>query len=183
MASATDPGSDNRVIRLSELKTKGPTRFALQPDAAELGQIAGELGILGLKKLRFAGTLTPMGRQDWQLDAELGATVVQSCVVTLEPVTTRIEEPVTRRYLADFEFPEEDEAEMPEDEEAEPLPAVLDLGEVMREALALALPPFPRAEGVELGEAVFTEPGADPLTEEKVKPFAGLAELKKKMEE
>ena len=72
---------------------------------------------------------------------------------------------------------------MPEDDEAEPLPAVLDLSEVMQEALALALPAFPRAEGVELGEAVYTEPGAEPMTEEKVKPFAGLAALKKRMEE
>lgn len=183
MAAATDPAGEPRVIRLSDLKTSHPTRFALQPDAGELGRISEALGLMGLRKLRFSGTLRPLGRQDWQLEAELGATVVQSCVVTLEPVTTRIEEPVTRRYLADFAFPDEEEAQMPEDDDTEPLPAALDLGEVMREALALALPAFPRAEGVELGEAVYTEPGAEPLTEEKVKPFAGLADLKKRMEE
>ena len=43
----------------------------------------------------------------------------------------------------------------------EPLPQALDLGEVMVEALALALPPYPRAPGVELGEVVATEPGAE----------------------
>ncbi|WP_254695474.1 DUF177 domain-containing protein [Oceanicola sp. D3] len=171
------------MIRLSDLPVKRPTRFALEPEQGELAKIADGLGLLGLRKMRFAGTLSPMGRQDWALEADLGATVVQSCVVTLEPVTTRIEEKVVRRYLAEFSFPEEEEAEMGEDDEAEPLPAVLDLTEVMREALALALPAFPRAEGVELGEAVFTEPGAEPMTEEKVKPFAGLAELKKRMEE
>ncbi|SIN92334.1 YceD family protein [Vannielia litorea] len=171
------------MFRLSELTTAKPTTFELVPEAAALGRMADALGILGLRKLRFKGRLTPVGKQDWRLDAELGATVVQPCVVTLDPVTTRIEEPVTRRYLADFSFPEDDEVEMPEDDEAEPLPAVLDLGEVMQEALALALPAFPRAEGVELGEAVFTEPGAEPLTEESVKPFAGLADLKKRMED
>ncbi|MCO6382167.1 MAG: DUF177 domain-containing protein [Vannielia sp.] len=171
------------VIRLSDLGTGQPTAFERVPDAGELDRIGTALGLLALRKLRFAGTLTPVGKQDWRLDGALGATVVQSCVVTLEPVTTRIEEKVVRRYLADFTFPDEDEAEMPEDDEAEPLPANVDLDEVMQEALALALPAFPRAEGVELGEAVFTEPGAEPMTEEKVKPFAGLAELKKRMEE
>ncbi|WP_244867473.1 YceD family protein [Vannielia litorea] len=183
MASDPDTSGHSHVMRLSELTTKRPTRFELVPGTGDLARLVEALGVLGLRKLRFAGTLTPMGRQDWRLEGELGATVVQNCVVTLEPVTTRIEEPVVRRYLADFTFPEEEESEMPEDDEAEPLPAVLDLSEVMQEALALALPAFPRAEGVELGEAVYTEPGAEPMTEEKVKPFAGLAALKKRMEE
>ena len=44
-------------------------------------------------------------------------------------------------------------------------------------ALALALPLYPRAAGVELGEAVFTEPGLAPLREGDLKPFAALAGL------
>ena len=49
------------------------------------------------------------------------------------------------------------------------------------EALALALPDFPRAEGVELGPAVFTEPGATPMTDEAAKPLAGLADLRDRL--
>jgi len=56
----------------------------------------------------------------------------------------------------------------------------LDLEEVMAEALALALPLYPRAEGVDLGEAVYTEPGKRPMSDEEAKPLAGLAELLKK---
>ncbi len=78
--------------------------------------------------------------RDWRLEAKLGATVVQPCVVTAEPVTTRIDDPVTRRYLAQMPEPQGDEVEMPEDDSAEPLPDVLDLSAVMAEALALALP-------------------------------------------
>jgi hypothetical protein len=44
-----------------------------------------------VRKLRFIGTLEPEGAQDWRLTADLGATVVQPCVVTLAPVTTRLE--------------------------------------------------------------------------------------------
>lgn len=159
------------VIRLGEQRQVTP--FEIAPEAEGRAAVAEELGIPGVRKLRFAGRLVPEGRRDWRLEAELGATVVQDCVVTLEPVTTRIDEAVLRRYLADLPEPEPGESEVPEDD-VEPLPQALDLGEVMVEALALALPPYPRAPGVELGEVVATEPGAEPLTEERAKPFAGL---------
>lgn len=161
------------VIRLAEASQRQPTTFDLQPSGEEREAVAAELGIPGVRKLRFAGRLVPEGRQDWRLEGELGATVVQDCVVTLEPVTTRIDEPVLRRYLAGLPEPEPGEVEMPADE-VEELPQALDLAEVMVEALALALPPYPRAEGVELAETVATEPGAEPLTEERAKPFAAL---------
>ncbi len=47
--------------------------------------------------------------------------------------------------------PTDDEAEMPEDDTAEPLPEVIDPGAVMFEALALALPDYPRAPKAETG--------------------------------
>ena len=154
-----------------------------RPDADERASLAEELGLLGLRKLAFTGQLTPDGARDWRLDARLGATVVQPCVVTLAPVTTRIDEDVIRRYLAEMpDLPAGDEIEMPEDETAEPLPASLDLKTVMREALALALPDFPRAEDAPAGDMSVTRPGSEPLSDDDVKPFAALKSLRKKLE-
>jgi uncharacterized metal-binding protein YceD (DUF177 family) len=107
--------------------------------------------------------------------------VVQPCVVTLEPVVTRLEEDVARNWVSDFEVPEAEEVEIPEAVEDEPLGAEIDLGAVMVEALALALPAFPRAEGAELSESAFTEPGQKPMTDEDARPFAGLAALRDKL--
>ena len=87
----------------------------------------------------------------------------------------------TRRYLADMKVPEGDEVEMPEDDTSEPLPEVIDLSEVAAEALALALPEYPRAPGAELGEAVHAAPGVAPLTDAALKPFAGLASLAERL--
>jgi uncharacterized metal-binding protein YceD (DUF177 family) len=139
------------------------------------------LGIRAIRKLRFDARLSPRGKRDWVLRADLGATVVQDCVATLAPVTTRIDEPVTRCYLSDYETPEAGEIEMPEDDTAEPLPDTLDLFEVLHEALALALPPFPRAEGVDPAQTAFTEPGKTPMTDDEARPFAGLAGLRDKL--
>lgn len=170
-------------IDMRRLSARAALPFELIPNADICTQIAARLDLLALRKLRFTGTLRPEGKKDWLLEAQLGATVVQPCVVTLAPVTTRIEEPLHRRYLAEMPaLPDGEEVEMPEDDSAEPLPVTLDLSDVMEEALALALPQYPRADEAELGEAVYTEPGAQPLREADVKPFAGLAELKKRME-
>ncbi|WP_246082401.1 YceD family protein [Rubellimicrobium rubrum] len=170
-------------VRLSDPGQRQAIPFSLNPEAEDRARIARYLGIPGLRKLRFAGRLTPQGRQDWRLEADLGATAIQECVVTLAPVTSRVDEHVVRRYLADVTPPDTGESEMPDDDTIEELPQSLDLVEVMAEALALALPPYPRAEGVELGEVVITAPGSQPMTEEKAKPFAALRDALKPREE
>ncbi|MBF9036591.1 DUF177 domain-containing protein [Rhodobacterales bacterium HKCCE2091] len=134
-------------------------------------------GLLGLTDLSLAGTVRTEGR-DVMLEATLAATVIQPCVVTLEPVTTRIEAEVRRHYTEDMPEPDGEETEMPEDDTLEPLSGQVDLGAVMAEALVLNLPLYPRAEGVEF------EGGEDPDDTEDTppeKPFAGLAGLRDKL--
>ncbi|WP_373635466.1 DUF177 domain-containing protein [Yoonia sp. SS1-5] len=169
-------------LRLSDLTTRRATDFALIPTAEERRAVADTLGIVGVRKLRLSGKIEPLGSRDWTLTAMLGATVVQDCVVTLEPVTTRLDEPVHRSYLAELPDIDAAEVEMPEDDTAEALPETLDLGQVMIEALSLALPLYPRKDGADLGEAVFTAPGSTPMTDEDAKPFAGLEALRDQLQ-
>ncbi|HEY0213628.1 MAG TPA: DUF177 domain-containing protein [Paenirhodobacter sp.] len=164
-------------IRIADLGARKPTRFDLKPDAATRAAVAVWAGITAVPALRFRGTLTPRGRSDWVLDAELDARVEQPCVVTLAPVRTELRETVTRRYLADMPVPEGEEVEMPEDDTAEALPATVDLAAVALEALELALPQYPRADGAEMGAQVFAQPGIAPLSDEDIHPFAGLRDL------
>ncbi len=171
------------AIRVADLKGSRPTGFVLSPDASARAAIAEDLGILNVRKLRFEGDIAADGNQDWKLTGNLGATVVQPCVVTLDPVTTRIDVVVTRRFLADMPEvdPEEEEIEMFDDDSIEPLSNEIDAAAVMVEALALHLPLYPRKDGAELGAAVFTEPGQKPMLDEDAKPFAGLAGLRDKL--
>ena len=167
-------------IRLSEL-TK-PTQFDLAPDNEARVAIADRLEITAIKKLRFSGALTPEGDSDWRLEAMLGATVIQPCVSTLDPVTTRLDEKIVRRYLSDPpQLPEGDEIEMPEDETIEPLPDTLDLDAVMEEALALSLPIWPRAAGVDPVDMRVSAPGVVPLSDDDAKPFSSLNSIRDRL--
>ena len=170
------------ALRVADLSQKAENGFALRPGPDRLADIAKELELSALRKLSFEGRVKPLGTSDWVLEARLGATVVQPCVVTLEPVTTRIDVDVTRQYLRDYKEPEEPEAEMPEDDTTEALGAWIDPGVVMLEALALAVPDYPRKDDASLGQMVYTKPGEVPMTDEDARPFAGLADLKSKLE-
>lgn len=170
------------ILRLADLASGRSTPFELMPNGPERIAIAASLGIIGIKKLKLTGEISPSGRTDWDLRANLGATIVQECVVTLNPVTTRIDEDVRRTYKVDVEEPEDDEVEMTLDENVEPLPANIDLYSVMIEALSLAMPAYPRAEGAELGDAVFSDRGIAPMSDDDAKPFAGLKGLRKALE-
>jgi uncharacterized metal-binding protein YceD (DUF177 family) len=103
--------------------------------------------------------------------------VVQTCVVTLEPVTTRVDQAVRRRFLPHAAARAAELVVDPEeDDEVEPLGERIDLGLVAVEALALALPAYPRKEGAVLGPVA-----TDEIAEDEPKPFAALAALRGKM--
>ncbi|PJF10910.1 DUF177 domain-containing protein [Pseudorhodobacter sp. MZDSW-24AT] len=168
-------------LRSGALSMRKPTRFALSPEPAQRQAIAEDLGLLAVRTFHFKGELRPAPNRDFVLEAELEAEIEQPCVVTLAPVPAKIRETVTRRFVADWVEPSGDEVEMPEDDSAEPIPEVIDVGAVALEALVLALPQYPRAPGAELGELVATPPGAEPLRDVDLKPFASLAALKDKL--
>ncbi|SER96943.1 Uncharacterized metal-binding protein YceD, DUF177 family [Tranquillimonas rosea] len=172
-------------VALGDLSARAARDIAVAPDAEARTALAQDLGIRSIRKLRLDGRLAPTGRDDWRFVGTLGATVVQECVVTLEPVTTRIDEPVERLFTTQriLDETEEGEVEMPEDTAPEPLTDPIDLGAVMAEELSLALPPFPRAPEAELGEKIAGPPDTEPLRDEDTKPFAGLAGLRDKLDD
>lgn len=171
------PPSDTS-LRVSSLSQTGPTPFSLRPNARVLASLAEELGITSIRKLSFEGSLKPFGDSDWQLKARLGATLIQPCVATLEPVTTRIDADILRIFVTDYTEAEAPEIEMPEDDTIEPLGTWIDPAIIMKEALALALPEYPRKDEAQTETVRVTEPGKKPMTDEEARPFAGLAALK-----
>jgi hypothetical protein len=162
----------------------------LSADEGQRKATAKLLKIIAVDALDAEITLEPRGARVI-VGGLVRAKVRQACVVTLEPVEQRVEEPV------DFVFAPEEEAAEAERrvhaaaEKAEregkledlaelfasnnlPDPIIngeIDLGHVVAETLAVGLDPYPRKEG-----AVFEQPAA---SIGETSPFAALGKLKR----
>lgn len=177
----TQAAPSPHAIRVADLSPK-PRHFRLVPERDALEAMAKELGLIGLRKVSFEGKLAPAGKRDWQLSATLGATVEQECTVTLGLVRTRIDAAVDRRFVADFAVSEAPESEMPEDDSIEALGDWVDPAAILIEALSLEIPDYPRAPEADFEGKQVAEQGVTPLTDEALKPFAGLAALRDKLQ-
>ena len=156
----TQDFNDITTIPVSRLSANQSYSFSLKLSDEARTEMAKTLDLLALKKPSLIGTLKPHGADDWLLEARLGATVQQACVVTLAPVTARIEERVERLFRAgpclDFDDLEEDaEVEMPEDDRAEPLENTINLAAVFqRGACRWPCRPIRAPKGASLSKAL-----------------------------
>jgi uncharacterized metal-binding protein YceD (DUF177 family) len=165
----------SRPLSLRRLPRADTHRFAHTATPEERSAVADVLDALDVPKLRIEGQVAPSGKEGWHLSAQITATAIQSCVVTLEPVATKLSEKIER----DFQ-PDASDALGPDgDDSVDPLTDSLDLGLIAMEALALALPDYPRKAGIDLADLVPEDP---PEPEEKPNPFAALASLRDKLD-
>lgn len=157
-----------------------PLHFTFAPDAAARATIAAHLGLISLEHLVLKGVFTPEGRGDVVLRADLSAQITQACTITLAPVPAEIHSHIARDYLRDYTETTALETELgPEDQE--PLPESFDVAAIAIEELTLSLPLYPRAKGASLGPILAAPAGAAPMTDEALRPFAGLATLAEAM--
>lgn len=174
----TDPFSHR--LRVAHLNPRQLTPIDLSPDKQARRAIADDLGIIALPALRLTGDLRAGGSDSWVFEGRIEARAVQECVATLAPVETDITESIRRVFSPHQHQPEEAEIEMPDDE-IEPLGLFIDMGAIATEALALALPAWPRAADTAphapetQGPATGDQPAAD--DDDQRRPFAGLADL------
>lgn len=166
-----------RMVAVAKIGDGGLAQ-SVTAQAAEFPAIASYLELAGVKSLTAEIALERWRGKGIRLTGTLTANVVQSCVVTLDPVDAHVEAAFERRFLPPEKLHKEveDESEVFVDPTAEdppePLGREIDLGEVLIEELALNLDPYPRKPGVAFQGEAHAEPSS--------KPFAVLAKLKPK---
>lgn len=169
-------------LRIADLPKASRKKFEVNFNDNDVLVVAETLSAVSVRKMRITGELEPLGKNDWHLSAKVGATVTQSCVVSNDPVQTRVDVPVSITYVSGYNFGQDDDTDENElDDTTEPLPTEINLADIAIEAVALAIPDYPRADNVELEQQVFSEPGTKAMTDEDAKPFASLAGLKDKL--
>jgi hypothetical protein len=149
----------------------------LVADAATRAAIAAVAGLRDLPRLAASFDVARHGN-GLRVEGEVSATVVQSCVVTLEPIVNEVCEPIDLMFVSPSgsATASTDIAEALDpaaaDEPELLVDGTADLGTAATEFLLLGIDPYPRKPGV-----VFDPPASadDPAAH----PFAALAALKK----
>lgn len=146
----------------------------LVADAETRGAVARAIGLRELPRLQATFDVSRYGASGLRVVGRVSATVGQSCVVTLEPLASEIDEEVDLLFApltATNDAGGEGAAATANDDNAEPLiGGLVDLGTLAVEFLILGVDPYPRKPG-----AIFEPPQqATP----DASPFAALSTLK-----
>ena len=169
-------------IVVSKLPKDGmQVRFAAS--APERAALALHLAIPAVERLEADILVKSWRGEGVKLTGRLSADVVQSDVVTLEPLNQTVDEDIELVFLPEHSrlarTVQPQDGELHLDPEGDDIPETyvgdrIEFGTVLAEALALGLDPYPRAEG-----ASFDSFDTDPEPEAgKVSPFATLRKLK-----
>lgn len=169
------------AVRASDIPAAG-RQFHLVADAEQCRALAGRLDIVEVRSLVAEITVRPVAGQSFSVRGTLDAAVVQTDVVTLDPVDQAVSEAIDVTLM-----PAEREAlrhrgkvvVVDVAEEAGPdlfRNGRIDLGVIVSEHLALGLDPYPRAEGTAFQGHVEDDPRKD------ASPFASLEGLKRRGE-
>ena len=171
--------SDVELSRIVELTgvTDEPVAVAIESTPSERQALCERLDLVELSLFAASVLIERLGAQRIRADVKFKAVVVQSCVVTLEPIPVTIEESFTQEFIygATIDHAADGGNEIwvePEDEPEGLAGDRIDVGELVTQHLALALDPYPRKDDVGFdGYQTETEPGGG--------AFAALGELKR----
>lgn len=163
-------------IRIDNIPPEG-REIEVRADEAQRAAIAERLNISAVDKLEAKLKLTRF-RGGLRVEGRLDAITEQPCVVSFVPVKQAIGEEVERVFLPAAEQPAVSmtHPEVYIDLEADELPDYfegheVDLSEALVETVALALDPYPRAEGVSVEDLDLPEDDGDES------PFSSLKSL------
>lgn len=154
------------------------TEREIVANAAERAGLVERFGLLALDRLTATLSLKRGRGGLIQVSGRFEAEVTQACVVTLEPVRSRLSESFTIAFGGSsraaggalvIELEEEDPPE-------ELIEGRIDLGETVAQQLAVALDPYPHAPSADEKPEASDEGEAG--AEKTASPFAALAQLR-----
>lgn len=185
VTGAEDAPPFSRVVPLADVGLSGTT-VTLTASPSERQALAEAFDLVDLPSFEATLTVKPWTSHGYRVEGRVIATVVQSCVVTLDPVENSVDEALDVKFvppseIAKYEPKHNEEGEIELDAETLDIPDVLDgdgidVGVLAAEHLALGLDPYPRKPGIAFDPDAF---GLASPADEKVSPFAALAQLKK----
>lgn len=166
-----------RTVRTDTIGV-APRVVAVEADEHERAALARRFNLAAVERLE-AEVSVARANEDIVATGRIRADVVQSCVVTGDPVPAHVDETFAVHFRPEPAAGAPEEEFELDEEELDVMfhgGALVDVGEAVAQTLALNLDPYPRAAGA--GEALQAIGLGD---EAAAGPFGGLAALKDKL--
>ncbi|MBT6414892.1 YceD family protein [Candidatus Puniceispirillum sp.] len=155
-------------LAADSIKPDATYRCKIIPSEAEIDMLLTRFDYIAVNDLVAELKIRKVARECWDVHGRLTASVVQSCVVTGEPLAESVDFTIEERYVRFFDESTSVEVDL---DGVEPLKnGFIDLGEMVMQSLALAVTAWPRA--TDANEYVELEPV------KRDHPFVGLAAIK-----
>ena len=198
--------SDRNIITLKDVLKQREIETTFELSDTEKADLINECDLLDIRSLRAEMKLSPIANNlGISVDMRIVSDVIHPCVVTLGPVTQKIDEKTFLRFIPegheDIDANKHDHIYLNNDADFSDTEALIDeqinLYEIVREHLVLALDPLPRVanaefKGYTLGGLTDEEKQLIDRNLERINsgeapaqtnnPFAALADLKKELE-
>lgn len=155
-----------------------------EADKRELVELARAWKVVSVESLSAELQINRWKRDGIRVRGKVSARLTQECVVTLDPIETRIEEEFEQIFVPEgsklARVATGTTAEMVLDPDGPDLPETfagdtLDVGPIISEFVALAIDPYPRKQGAEFADHI--EMG-DEEVNKRPSPFAALKDWK-----
>jgi uncharacterized metal-binding protein YceD (DUF177 family) len=162
----------SRTVEANDVGREG-LELAFEATAREREALARRFDLLGLERFVVQARLRLAAGERIGAKVTLEADVIQSCVVTLEPVRSLVGERFEATFAEGADAQDAPEVEV-DPAAADPPERIvggkLELGELAAQHLSLSIDPYPRRVGAEL------DPGSADVGRED-RPFAVLSKL------
>jgi uncharacterized metal-binding protein YceD (DUF177 family) len=168
----------SRPLDVTRVPPQGSTE-KISADPPECADLARRLGLPALHSLEAELKVVRWRGGGLKIKGRFTADLDQTCVVTLDVFRSLLRDEFESYFLPAGSSAGAETA-LIEEGDAEPFNnGIIDMGEVVAEAVALALDPYPRRTGVSFASVIEDEPAAGPGKDAERNPFAGLETLRK----
>jgi uncharacterized metal-binding protein YceD (DUF177 family) len=156
MKNSTENTPFSYLVKVGNVSAN-PVDVHLEADKQELQALAETWDVIAVEDFRAELQIGRWKKDGVRVKGRVRASIVQACVVTLEPVPSKIDETFEQIFVPEnsklARRPANNTGEMVLDPDGPDMPEsfvgdTIDAGEVVTEFAAMAIDPYPRKEGV-----------------------------------
>lgn len=191
MVLPTPPqGALSHNVDVTRLPSKG-LNVVLEPDEEARNNLAAQCDVVSISEFSAQLNVKSWHKDGVRVSGSLNAALVQSCIITLEPVPEQINTQIDAVFVPSTSKLAKpninaETRELIVEAEGDDVPELfelpnLDVGAVAAEFFALELDPYPKSPNAEESAGTVAQDDAESESDAAENPFAALAKIRDKL--